>query len=131
MDDLISRQEAITAIQEAYADTEGGADKCAVWKNVGLTNALHIMQDLQSAQPYSEAELQKMQELEQAELQKAYECGRASAQPEINPAGIDYYYCSNAMLKMRIDNVLTDGEYNKIMDKLNDFERRRREKENG
>jgi len=47
--DLISRQAAITAIQKAYADTEGGTDKCAVWKNVGLTNALHIMQDLPSA----------------------------------------------------------------------------------
>lgn len=54
-----------------------------------------------------------------------------SVQLEIDPADIDYYYCSNAMLKMWIDNVLTDGEYNKIMDKLNDFERRRREKENG
>lgn len=49
--DTISRQAAITAIQKAYADTEGGTDKCAVWKNVGLTNALHIMQDLPSAQP--------------------------------------------------------------------------------
>ena len=54
-----------------------------------------------------------------------------SVQQEVNPADIDYYYCSNAMLKMWIDNVLTDGEYNKIMDKLNDFERRRKEKENG
>lgn len=48
--DLISRSAAITAIQKAYSDTEGGTDKCAVWKNVGLTNALHIMQDLPSAQ---------------------------------------------------------------------------------
>lgn len=48
--DCISRQAAITAIQKAYVDTEGGTDKCAVWKNVGLTNALHIMQDLPSAQ---------------------------------------------------------------------------------
>lgn len=54
-----------------------------------------------------------------------------SAQPEIKPVDIDYYYCSNAMLKMWIDNVLTDGQYNRIMDKLNDFERKRREKENG
>ena len=53
------------------------------------------------------------------------------AQPEIKPVDIDYYYCSNAMLKMWIDNVLTDGQYNRIMDKLNDFERKRREKENG
>lgn len=48
--DLINRQAAITAIQNAYSDTEGGEDKCAVWKNVGLTEALHIMQDLPAAQ---------------------------------------------------------------------------------
>ena len=52
-----------------------------------------------------------------------------SAQPEIKP--INYYDCANAMLKMWMDNVLTDGEYNKIMDKLNDFERKKRENENG
>lgn len=51
MIDLISRQAALTAIQNAYCDTEGGEDKCAVWKNVGLTEALHIMQDLPPAQP--------------------------------------------------------------------------------
>ena len=48
------------------------------------------------------------------------------AQPEIEPADIDYYYCSNAMLKMWIDDVLTDGEYNRIMDKLNKLEMERR-----
>lgn len=40
-----------------------------------------------------------------------------SAQPEVRP--IDYQDCSNAMLKMWIDNVVTGGEYNRIMDKLN------------
>lgn len=40
-----------------------------------------------------------------------------SAQSEVKP--IDYYDCSNAMLKMWMDNVVTDGEYNRIMDKLN------------
>lgn len=41
---------------------------------------------------------------------------------------ISYIDCSNAMLKMWMDNVLTDGEYNRIMDKLNthhDAERRK------
>ena len=38
-------------------------------------------------------------------------------QPEARP--IDYQDCSNAMLKMWMDNVVTDGEYNRIMDKLN------------
>lgn len=36
---------------------------------------------------------------------------------EIKPIG--YRECSDAMLKMWMDNVLTDGEYNRIMDKLN------------
>ena len=41
----------------------------------------------------------------------------SSADPE--PKEIGYVYCSSALLKMWIDNVLTDGEYNRIMDKLN------------
>jgi len=40
-----------------------------------------------------------------------------SAQPEVKEIG--YAECANAMLKMWIDNVLTDGEYNRIMDRLN------------
>ena len=39
------------------------------------------------------------------------------AQPEIKP--IEYRDCANAMLRMWMDNVVTDGEYNRIMDKLN------------
>lgn len=31
----------------------------------------------------------------------------------------DYIECSKAMLKIWINNVITDGEYNRIMDKLN------------
>jgi len=42
-----------------------------------------------------------------------------SAEPEIKPIG--YNDCSNAMMKMWMDNVVTDGEYNRIMDKLNAY----------
>lgn len=55
--------------------------------------------------------------------------GLPSAQPEPKP--ISYMNCSNAMLKMWIDNVLTDGEYNRIMDKLNAHELSKREKNDG
>ena len=37
--------------------------------------------------------------------------------PEIKP--IEYRECADAMLKMWMDKVVTDGEYNRIMDKLN------------
>lgn len=40
-----------------------------------------------------------------------------SAQAEIKE--IDYSQCADAMLKMWIDKVVTDGEYYHIMDKLN------------
>ena len=49
-----------------------------------------------------------------------------SAQPEQHEIG--YSECANSMLKMWIDNVLTDGEYNRIMDKLNAHWAERREK---
>jgi len=42
---------------------------------------------------------------------------KAKAEPEVEP--ISYQDCANAMMKMWIDNVITDGEYNRIMDKLN------------
>ena len=42
------------------------------------------------------------------------------------PKEISYEDCANAMLKMWIDNVLTDYEYYKIMDGLNKQEIERR-----
>lgn len=39
------------------------------------------------------------------------------SESEIKPIG--YRECSNAMLKMWMDNVLTNGEYYRIMNKLN------------
>ena len=35
------------------------------------------------------------------------------------PQEIGYDQCANAMLKMWMDNVVTDWEYNRIMDRLN------------
>lgn len=42
---------------------------------------------------------------------------------------ITYPICAAAMLKLWIDDVLTDDEYNRIMDKLNTWELNRREGE--
>lgn len=39
---------------------------------------------------------------------------------EIEVEPISYVDCSNAMLKMWMDDVITDGEYRRIMDKLNE-----------
>ncbi len=36
-----------------------------------------------------------------------------------NVKPIDYRDCVNAMLKMWMEKILTDSEYSKIMDKLN------------
>ena len=42
-----------------------------------------------------------------------------SEQDTTEPQEIGYGQCANAMLKMWMDNVVTDGEYNRIMDRLN------------
>lgn len=36
-----------------------------------------------------------------------------------NTKAICYEDCADAMLKMWMENILTDAEYNRIMDKLN------------
>ena len=38
---------------------------------------------------------------------------------EQDPKPVDYYDCSSAMLKLWMENIVTDSEYYKIMDKLN------------
>ena len=52
-----------------------------------------------------------------------------NAEPSVQPEQheIGYSECADAMLKMWIDNVLTDGEYNRSMDKLNAHWAERRE----
>gem|GEM_PF-3385243 len=80
MDDLISRQAAIDALDEIESEVADGYGY-------------------------------------QYEKWRKYFCELPSAQPEIKP--IEYRDCANAMLRMWMDNVVTDGEYNRIMDKLN------------
>ena len=50
-------------------------------------------------------------------LLKSYFDGILSVQPEVKP--IDDRDCSCALLKMWIENVLTDSEYSRIQGKLN------------
>jgi hypothetical protein len=69
MDDLISRQAAIDALDKRFDDVP-----------MELTvEILQLRKDLReripSAQPYTDDEIQTMQDLEQAELDKAYQLG--------------------------------------------------------
>lgn len=118
MSDLISRQAAIDI----------AVFECGRW--IGLAKEISKqLKQLPSAQP---------ERPEQPESAKEYcaECNHIemcqwypyegcefrslpSAQPEIKP--IEYRDCANAMLRMWMDNVVTDGEYNRIMAKLNAY----------
>lgn len=44
---------------------------------------------------------------------------------------IYYYDCSNAILKLWMENIVTDGEYGRIMNKLNAKHRERKNTEQG
>lgn len=52
---------------------------------------------------------------------------RSSAQP--NPHEIGHSECAAALVKMWLDNVLTDGEYKRIIAKLNAYWAERRNNE--
>lgn len=93
MDDLISRQAAIDAINRY----------CSVWME--YTEVMSIHEIAERALKASKQSMTKILH------------DLPSAEPEIKP--IEYRDCANAMMKMWIDGVLTDGEYNRIMDKLN------------
>ena len=118
--DMISRADALNVLGEEPPVWYDGEDEIAErnqWRR-----DVDAIKALPSAQPtYTDEQIQKMQDLESAEIEKAYQLGyeegKRDAQPE--PKEIGYGECANAMLKMWIDNVLTDGEYNRIMDKLN------------
>ena len=47
------------------------------------------------------------------------ECLQDAPTVQIEPQEIGYDDCANALLKMWMDNVLTDGEYYRIANKLN------------
>lgn len=103
MSDLIDRQAAIDALAEDMPSTytPDGSHPA----DEGIFMAQEIYADC----------IQTLKEL-------------PSAQPEVKQ--ISYTDCANAMLMMWMDKVLTDGEYNRIMDKLNEHEKKKG-KDNG
>ena len=50
---------------------------------------------------------------------------------QLEPKEIGYWECSNALLKMWIDNVMTAGEYYRIADKLNTYWKEKIRSKNG
>ena len=52
--------------------------------------------------------------------------GKALSSAQSEQTEISYKDCADATLKMWIDNVLTDGEYNRIMNRLNAYWRERK-----
>ena len=88
MDDLISRQAAIDALERAKQNIRHNIER-AIGRAI-----CEILDEVENG-------IKQLQPI----------------QPE--PHEIGYDDCSNALLKMWMDNVLTDGEYYRIADKLN------------
>lgn len=122
MSDTISRQAAIDAVDEAltrvFVEHRDIAEK--------------MINKVPSAQPETSILTVTVnpdsEEIERVarKIKDAPVMVLPSAEPEIKP--IDYQDCANAMLRMWMDEVITDGEYNRVMDKLNAFWRTRNER---
>ena len=97
--DCISRQAAINALKRKQDDGKGDLSR---FYNTIIQHDIEAIKQLPPIQP---------------NLLQPWEVLVAQAvlpQPEIG-----YDDCSNALLKMWMDNVLTDGDYYRIADKLN------------
>lgn len=116
MSDLISKQDAIDAANEWLLDCLN------VQKQDRSCGLIRRLEDLPSVQPEPSQVARDIATIIENEKDM-----RVIAQSEIKP--IDYQDCANAMLRMWMDNVITDGEYNRIMDKLNKFWKTRKEGE--
>ena len=94
-DDLISRQKTLDHLRKRLIQTANN--------NVGFV--------CDAGSTFEDA----------SELLKTWldEVPSIDAVPEIKP--IEYRDCANAMLIMWMDGVVTDREYNRIMDKLNAY----------
>jgi len=125
--DLISRADVEQTVEDnilCYTHSDRPIDQdpdteCHKAIRTALKMLRKDLKKLPSAQPDHSADVSKKVECPTFEDSSQY------AQPEIKP--IEYRDCDNAMLKMWIDKVLTDGEYNRIMDKLNAHWAERRE----
>lgn len=84
-------------------------EQCEEIANASRKHTLHMTHFSQSYDEWAEEWTQIAEWLKEL---KAYK------EDEVRPIG--YQNCADAMMKMWIDNVLTDGEYNRIMDKLNE-----------
>lgn len=153
MDNLISRQAAINAAIYAADDWDGG---CNINRSEMIEKAIN---GLPPEQPeiirckdckYYNVGFECLIEGYGIETDPNHYCGYAElrddapipartvkenlkylppAQPAQNVKPISYQDCANAMLMMWIDKVLTDGEYYRIMNKLNAHEKKMEEGE--
>lgn len=122
-EDAVSRKEAVREAKELFKLGECHADEYSI---IGMLNSLpsaHPKPCKDAVKKIKNASFTGSDGLDYVETLVALEAlklaNRSFAQPEIKP--IDYQDCANAMLRMWMDKVVTDGEYNRIMDKLNAF----------
>lgn len=102
--DAISRQAAIDALWKTLYDYEGKTEK-----------RFQESEDLDVADwVCHRIFVQNMNDIDRNTI-----ANLPSAQPKPELKPISYTECANAMLKMWMINVVTDGEYYRIMEKLN------------
>ena len=105
-----------------FANTQKGEKMSETYVQGTPTETIRIRNDLVRTVREVHLAKESIEEIADAVVEKLK---LPSVQPE--PKEIGYTDCAYAMVRMWIDNVLTDGEYSRIMDKLNAHWAERRE----
>ena len=118
--DCVDRQAAINAIEQMQLPIMRSDLLHEQFIFQGLSEALAVIKELPSAEPFTDEEIQKMQDLEFAEIEKAYETGLREGRKKgkwiiDNPHSAIYRYaCSecHAHHRARYDFCPSCGSYN-------------------
>ena len=130
MDDLIRRSDAIKAVEERSFAVRDSYTVKAILRNVPSADRPTVIRvkSIMKKEDYDNLEKRiKQQNPNVIVIPHNAELVTPVDRSQMSKATISYKDCAEVLLKLWCDNIITDGEYNRIMDRLNESEVERHE----
>ncbi len=130
MEDLIKRSDAIKAVEERSFAVRDSYTVKAILRNVPSADRPTVIRvkSIIKKEDYDNLEKRiKQQNPNVIVIPHNAELVTPVDRSQMSKATISYKDCAEVLLKLWCDNIITDGEYNRIMDRLNESEVERHE----
>ena len=130
MEDLIKRSDAIKAVEERSFAVRDSYTVKAILRNVPSADRPTVIRvkSIIKKEDYDNLEKRiKQQNPNVIVIPHNAELVTPVDRSQMSKATISYKDCAEVLLKLWCDNIITDGEYKRIMDRLNESEVERHE----